>query len=72
MKNIRTNLSINIQFNTVQEVEAVLYEILNELSGTATFGSKDYEKVSYNFVRETFTIEKLSDGNILKTFKSKI
>ena len=72
MKNTRTNLSINIQFNNVNDIEAVLYKILNELSGPATFGTGDWNNVSFNFVRESFTVEALSNGTIIKTFKSKI
>jgi hypothetical protein len=72
MKNTRTNLSINIQYNNIKEVEAVLYKILNELDGPATFGSGTEEKVAFNYVRESFTVEALSNNRIMKTFKSKL
>ena len=72
MKQTRTNLSINIQFNHVKEVERVLYQILNELETPANFGAGEINNISFNYVRERFTIEGLKNNLIIKTFKSKI
>ena len=72
MRETRTNLSINIQFNNVQEVEKVLYKILNELDAKENFGSGEVGNVSFNYAQEKFTVEAMTNGTIVKTFKSKI
>ena len=72
MRETRTNLSINIQFNNVQEVEKVLYKILNELDASLNFGSGEIGNVTFNFAKEKFTVEAMTNGTIVKTFKSKI
>ncbi len=72
MKATRTNISINLQFDKVQEVEKVLYKILNELEDKQNFGSGEVGRVSYNYAKEKFTYEIIKDGVMVKTYKSKI
>ena len=72
MKATRTNLSINIQFNNVQEVEKVLYKILNELDAKENFGSGEVGNVSFNYAQERFTVEAATNGNVIKTYQSKM
>ena len=72
MKSTRTNVSINIQYEKIEDIEKVLYKILNELSGDVKFGSGETENVNFNFVRESFGVETLKTGQTILTYKSKI
>ncbi len=72
MKSTRTNLTINIQFDTVQDVERVLYKILNELSGPTKYGQGSEERLTYQYAMERWTEEANTNGKITRTYESKI
>ena len=72
MKATRTNLTINIQFDTVQDVERVLYKILNELSGPSKAGQGKEDRLTFTYAMERWTEEANTNGTITRTYESKL
>ena len=72
MKSTRTNLTINIQFDTVQDVERVLYKILNELSGPTKYGQGSEERLTNQYAMERWTEEANTNGTITRSYESKL
>ena len=68
----RTNLSINIEYENVQDVERVLYHILNELSSDNDSGQFHHHQASYNYAREKFTKKDISSSHEERIYQSKI
>ena len=71
MRVLKTNISINIQYKSIKELESALYSILNELESGGNYGEKQIEDVSFNYAKEVFEVRELSDGTIEKIIKSK-
>ena len=72
MKSTRTNLTVNIQFDNVQDVERVLYKILNELSGPSKYGQGSEDRLTYQYAMERWTEEANTNGTITRTYESKL
>ena len=72
MKATRTNLTVNIHFDTLQDVERVLYKILNDLSGPSKSGQGSEDRLSYWYAMECWTEEADTNGSVTRIYQSKM
>lgn len=72
MEETRTNLTINIQFSTVMDVERVLYKILNELDNKKSFGEGKEDRLTYQYAMERWSETVNDNGTITRLYQSKI